>query len=614
MGFTYGLCHDKPLDCTETSRFLFAMNLSLRAIHCLATLCCLILLAACTATPRNSHEAAEETTAPAATAEPVVYAERAFPDDSLHELLLAEFALRRREYGVALDTYLEQAPLLRDPGVSAHATRLAQYMESNEDTLKASQLWVELEPENLEAHSILARQLVLAGRNADALPHLAALERHGEGANFTILTNDFQQLPVAEQTALVAGLDAIAPEFPGSDSLLITLALLHSEMSDQTAALANLQALFEIKPDHTQGLLLEAKILADSGDPNAYQRLESSLAKDPENRTLRLHYARLLTATDMRAAREQFEVLSAQSPDDGDLLFSLALINREIGDPITASAYLRQMLELNQRTDEAHYYLGRIEQDRDRFEDALRYYEAVQSGDEYMAANARIGEILLQQGAVARSLAWYAAQRERHPELSERLYGLESDLLGRHGQNDHASAVLSEALLQHPEDAGLLYARAMQREQQNDLAGMERDLRGILLREPDNVTALNALGYTLGNRTQRYEEALQLVSRALELQPEEPAILDSMGWILFRMGRLDEALDYLSRAHANFPDAEVASHLGEVLWTMGDTEGALRVWRSAYAHSPDHPILRETLRRLHITLPKDVPGEQRPTE
>lgn len=593
------------------------MNLRHRAmLRCITTLYCLTLLGGCAGTPRSAPVASAPTEAPGepAVIAPVEYAERAFPDDSLHELLLAEFALRRREYNVALDTYLEQAPLLRDPGVAAHATRLAQYMERDEDVLKTAQLWVELEPQSLEARAVLARHLVLAGRNADAVPHLAAIERGGEDANFTVLTNNFQHLAPDEQRSLVTGLSALAAEFSTSDSLLLTLALLQSELSEQTAALANLQALFAIEPDHPQGLLLEAKILSDRDDPNAYRRLDEALAADPRNRALRLSYARLLTATDMRAARKQFEILSAQAPEDGDLLFSLALINREVGDPITASAYLRQMIELQQRTDEARYYLGRIEQERDNLESALQHYQAVEGGDEYLAANARIGEILLQENDVQRSLDWFAGQREQHPELSIRLYGLEADLLGRHGQSHHAGAVLSEALLQYPEDAALLYARAMLRERNNDLSGMESDLRTILTREPDNVTALNALGYTLGNRTQRYEEALQLVERALELQPDEPAILDSMGWVLFRMGRLEEALYYLKRAYTGFPDAEVATHLGEVMWALGDTEGALKVWRAASAEAPDHPVLRATLQRLNIDSLDATPAERQTAE
>ncbi|MCB1848460.1 MAG: tetratricopeptide repeat protein, partial [Halieaceae bacterium] len=144
-----------------------------------------------------------------------------------------------------------------------------------------------------------------------------------------------------------------------------------------------------------------------------------------------------------------------------------------------------------------------------------------------------------------------------------------------------ALAVINEALQQMPDSTALRYARAMLAEELGDLALLESDLRRIIAEEPDNATAMNALGYTLANRTRRYEEAYGLISQALALQPNEPAIMDSMGWVLYRMNRNEEALDYLARAYAAFPDPEVAAHLGEVLWVSGDTGKAMQVWQGA---------------------------------
>ncbi len=181
------------------------------------------------------------------------------------------------------------------------------------------------------------------------------------------------------------------------------------------------------------------------------------------------------------------------------------------------------------------------------------------------------------------------------------MYALEAELLTQAGELDASMDVLNTALENFPESNTLRYARSMLGEQRDDLALMESDLRNIIERDPDNATALNALGYTLANRTERYDEAYDLISRALELQPDEPAILDSMGWILYRKGDYTEALDYLSRAYAVFPDPEVAAHLGEVLWMSGDTEGATRIWQGALLKDPDHKVLVSTLKRLGVT-------------
>jgi tetratricopeptide (TPR) repeat protein len=574
-------------------------------------------LVAC-ATQSPSDDAAEGDAAlPEADVplEEVVYPERAFPDDSFHALLLAEFALRRQAYEVTFNNYIEQAPLLRDPGVSAHATHLAQFFNRDQSVLENAELWVELEPQNLEARATYARQLVKLGRNAEALPHLVAIERENGTANFALVTNNFPGLSADVQNSLFKSINALAEEFPDNVSLLFTQALIYSEMNKPQEALAALDALFALEPEQTQGLLLEARILSILEADNPYARIQDVLAKQPDDRGLRMRYARLLAASDLTAAREQFEILSAQAPEDGDLLFSLALLNREIGDPITASAYLRQLISLDKRVDEAHYYLGLIEEERNQTEDALLHYKAVSAGREYLAASSRIGELLLKSRQLERSQTWFAEERKKNPELAGQLYGLEADLLQRNGMSEAAAKTLDAGLAALPEDSNLLYARAMLREQRGDLQRMETDLRDIIARDPNNATALNALGYTLADHTDRYEEALALISRALELEPNEPAILDSMGWVLYQMGRPDEALVYLQRAHQQFPDPEVAAHFGEVLWVTGNTEGALEVWRAANARDPSHAVLRATLKRLNIQslappAMEDRPGNQ----
>ncbi len=570
----------------------------------------LALLNACAATPPLEEAVPEVATAPAPEApEPV---ERPIPDDSLYPLLVAEFALRRHDYDMALEQYREQAQILRDPGVSAHATHLAQFMQREPEALELVQQWVELEPDSTEAHNTLATLLVRRGRTVEAMPHLAVVARAGMDTNFPILLSSFDDLGPEQQADLVRGINELADEFPENIQLLLTQALILAQYKQFDAALAKLEQLFELQPYQPQGMLLESKILLTVEDPAPFARLERALENDPQDQRLRLQYARLLSVNDLPAARQQFEILSAQSPRDGDLLLSLALINREIGDDLTAKAYLQQMLSLGQRTDEAHYYLGRIAEDEGDQDAALGHYNQVQDGRELLSAAQRAGIILVRKGDLEESHAGFERRRRAHPQQGEQLYALEADLLTQAGEPDAAMEILNQALREFPESNSLRYSRSMLGEQLNDLALMERDLRSIIDRDPNNATALNALGYTLANRTDRYDEAYALIARALELQPDEPAILDSMGWILYRKGDYSKALEYLSQAYARFPDPEVAAHLGEVLWVSGDTEGAKRVWQGALLKSPDHEILVETINRLGASslvevLPEPLP-------
>jgi tetratricopeptide (TPR) repeat protein len=539
--------------------------------------------------------------------------ERAFPDDSVYPLLVAEFALRRRQYDLALDNYMAQSALLRDAGVSAHTTHLTQYLRRESEALTASELWVELEPDSAEAQNTYASLLVRQGRTPEALPHLAQVQRLGGEARFPALLTRFESLEPAQQAELVKGINALAQEWPDNTQLLLTQALLLAEFEQFDESLEKLEQIFALEPQQSQALMLEARVRLARNDPKPFTRIEKALENDPENQQLRLQYARLLTTGDMTAARKQFEILSAQSPRDGDLLLSLALINREIGDDLAARAYLKQLLALQQRMDEANYYLGRIAEDQGEEQVAISHYMQVGSAPELISAANRIGQILIGSGQVELAQETFRRQRQAHPGQAEPLYSLEAELLAQAGLKANAMAIYSEALLAFPESNNLLYARSMLAEQLDDLALMESDLRHIIEREPDNATALNALGYTLANKTERYGEAYELITRALALQPDEPAILDSMGWVLYRKGRYDEALEYLTRAYTEFPDPEVAAHLGEVLWVSGNAEAATTVWQGALQKDPQHQILRETLERLGIDSLQRPPKAPSPT-
>jgi Flp pilus assembly protein TadD len=576
-----------------------------------------LLLGCASQAPVPSQNTAEEQEPDTATSV-VELPERPFPDDSIYPLLLAEFALRRREYDVALQQYMAQAPKLRDPAVSAHTTHLAQFMAKEQAALEAVQLWVELEPDNVEANNTLSILLIRRGRAVNALPHMARLARQGEKVNFPALLSGFGKLGAGQQQTLVSGINDLATEMPDDVQLLLTQAMIRAELEEFDPALESLQQLFELDPDQSQAALLEAKILLAQNAAKPYARLERILKENPQDTQIRLQYARLLTATDMRAAQTQFELLSEQSPRDGELLLSLALVNRETGDAEAAKAYLRQLLALEQHVDEAHYYLGRFAEEEGDMEAALREYKQVDEGRELLVATSRASVILIDEGRIADNNAWFDDARERHPEKAEQLYGIEADLLTRGGELNAAAMVLDRALEQMPDASSLRYARSMLAEERGDLAAMESDLRGIIEIQPDNATALNALGYTLANRTTRFEEAYALISKALALEPGEPAILDSMGWVLYRMNRNEEALRYLTRAYAEFPDPEVAAHLGEVLWITGDTDNALLVWQGGLLKDPSNAVLVETLERLQVTslefgMPESiVPATQGP--
>lgn len=598
VGFPCGLCHHSASAYTG----LYVPPITSEMLRSLLYAIAFTFLAACASTPQEVAAPGPDAAPPEATltdnAPTEEAEERPIPDDSVYPLLLAEFALRQRAYDLALEQYMIQSEILRDPGVSAHTTHLAQYLQRETEALEAAQLWVELEPNNPEANNTLAVMLSREGRTVEALPHLVRIERSRGNANFPMLANGFDKLDTEQQRKLAGSVDDLARELPDHTGVLLTQALMKAQLEQFDQALAILEQLFALDPSMEQALLLESKILLMREDPSPFTRLEQALRDNPENSKLRLQYARLLAPGDMPAARKQFEILSAQSPRDGDLLLSLALLNRELNDNIAARAYLQQMVKLGLKPDQAHYYLGRIAEDEKDIEAALSHYRLIEGGRALLGAGQRGGLLLIEAGDLEGYLDWFEQLRDSHPASGEQLYALQADQLSQLGQPELAMTILDAALKPWPDSTSLRYSRAMLAEKLDRMTLMESDLRHILEREPDNATALNALGYTLADRTDRIEEAYQLISRALELQPTEPAILDSMGWVLYRRGQYSAALDYLTRAYEVFPDPEVAAHLGEVLWVTGNTADAGRIWEQALQKNPEARVLKDTIIRL----------------
>jgi tetratricopeptide (TPR) repeat protein len=327
--------------------------------------------------------------------------------------------------------------------------------------------------------------------------------------------------------------------------------------------------------------------------------LQKSIKKYPDDKRLRLTYARTLVEQDrMDDAKVEFSTLVQQYPEDDELRYSLALVCLEAKAWDEAKGYLEDLIARESHVDSAHLNLGRIAEERNDPQGALIEYAQVGPGNDYLPAQLRQADILMNNGKTAEAQSKLAAERDAQPDYAIQLYLIESETLSANKHDDKAWKVLQQALLQYPDDLNLLYTRAMLAEKRNDLAQMEKDLRLIIKRDPDNAMALNALGYTLSDRTTRYAEAKDLIEQAHRINPEDPAVLDSLGWVNFRMGNLDDAEKYLRQALERFPDHEVAAHLGEVLWTKGNQREAKQIWGKFLKDQPDSTILRSTIKRL----------------
>ncbi|MDM3871532.1 tetratricopeptide repeat protein [Porticoccus sp. W117] len=536
-----------------------------------------------------------------------------FKPETLFDLLVADFAGANQQYGLQLNRYRKQAFATRDPGVAATATWLAVQLNAAQQALELAQLWAEVAPQNTDANRIAGYYLAYGGQLAKALPHaLQALRDDDKEASYVIARQLQEATPEQRQLLRNALKTLTAPAGQYHDltshpqiALLDARLLLLEQNYDATIARASTVQQPETERDSALLIIASAIFEKDGLDANlAY--LEQSVAQYPNSKRLRLQLSKQWADKDVDRSRAELVSLVEQFPDDQRLVNALAMFNITKKLYQEAQPLFEQLLDSAEYKDNAHYQLGRIDEQAERHDDAIAHYRQVAAGNRYsnavsaqirlLAANDRDDEL---NQLVEELLAL-------NPKESAGIYQEIASVLASNQFNDRALALLNSALQKHPENGELLYSRSMLYEQQGDSPSSHKDLRAMIALQPDSADALNALGYSLSNSDDPadYQEAHQLVSKALKLDPENPAILDSMGWALFRLQRLEEALPYLRRAFELYPDPEVAAHLGEVLWQMGERTEALDIWEKSLADNKDKPGAKhvvETMERLGAT-------------
>jgi len=253
-------------------------------------------------------------------------------------------------------------------------------------------------------------------------------------------------------------------------------------------------------------------------------------------------------------------------------------------------------------TSQAHFQLAIMAEQKQQLDDALQHYRKVSNNDLFLQATVRITQILASRDQLNDARLYLHKLRLDYPDHASTFYQIESQLLIEEQGHQSAQALLDEGLAEDPDNIELLYSRSLVHEKLGNLAATEKDLRAIIERDTNNASALNALGYTLANRTERYDEALELIQRALAIKPNDPAIRDSLGWVLYKRGEYNEALGHLRAAMNTMPDPEVAAHLGEVLWATGEEDEARSIWQDAIDDNPSSEFLINTLKRLNVQL------------
>ena len=528
--------------------------------------------------------------------------ETPIPEDNLLPLLQAEFALRARDYNQAVALLTEQAAILTDPALARRALRLAEFVTDAERAAAMAVRLVELDPEDGAAQAAASGWLSRTGRPVAALEFAGNAYELGHPVNVATTLGNYEQMDDDSKAAIAEALHDLAARWPDDNEIAIASSLLARLEQDWRRAESFLLPVLERSPEDVRAIMLWTQLQLDQAVPNPLQRLEDAVAAFPANQELRLQYARLLGSEgDYTGAREQFALLLEVDPTNPELLSTAALLDFELEFFDAAQLKFEQLIALGERPDEAHYYIGRIEMSRDRYPEAIESFAQVGPSREFRDAKARAASLLADTAFASDIRDFFEAQRRAFPGNAEQLFLLEADAL--RDWDGEALKAYDRGLTAFPRSFSLLYGRAMVHEADGELTAMETDLRRILEQDPNHAATLNALGYTLTNHTERYEEAADLIERALALSPGDPAILDSLGWVYYKLGQLAQSEALLRQAHQAFPDPEVAAHLGEVLWIQGKQIEARDIWRDGLSRVPDHSIILEAVQRLGAEMP-----------
>jgi tetratricopeptide (TPR) repeat protein len=526
---------------------------------------------------------------------------RTLDEDLLYKFLLAEIANQRGNTQLAAQAYLDLAKTTRDPRVARRATEVALYGKLNDIALEAARIWLSAERDSAAARQTLAALLVNARDLKAAKPLLAeilAADRNNVGPALMQLQGVLVRHP--DKAAVYEVVRDLVQPYAGQPEAQFVLAQAAQAANRNEAALTAVREALRLRPDWEQAALLQAQVLSRESRDKSLVYMQEFIGAHPQAQEVRLNYARgLIAEKRFGEARGQFEALLAANADNAELAFTVALLSVQMSDYQAADTQLRRVLELGYKdADAVRFQLGQVNEELKREQEAGRWYRAVEGGEQYAAAHARYALMLARQKRVDEARKYLQGLEPRDDAQRVQLLQAEAHVLREVKQYQASYDVLKGALDARPDQPDLLYDIALAAEKLDRLDVVESSLRRLVTLKPEHAQAWNALGYTLADRTNRLTEARDYIQKALELSPEDPFILDSMGWVQYRLGNRKQGIEYLRRAFDQRPDPEIAAHLGEVLWVEGRREEAQRVWRDSLRDHPDSEELQKVIRKF----------------
>ncbi|TZG39232.1 tetratricopeptide repeat protein [Halomonas eurihalina] len=519
----------------------------------------------------------------------------------LSTLLVAELAGQRGDYQRASRGYLESAERYAAADLAERAALAARFDEDPALLERAARRWQQLAPDDTAPARLLADLAVQKGDWGEALTrHLDIIEHNGARDLVPFLESALEA--GAPPAPLLAQLQDFPPSPRTRHDLALATALLEAANGLTASAQQRLSRLADEAPEQPGLWRIRAAVSLDASAPGRAETMaRRGLEHTPGDPRLILLLAQAeIRQGNITAAEANTDALLEDHGDSPDLRLALAQLYLEEGHTGPARRLLLPLTDNDTTPSTVFLMLGAIAEEEGEVDNALLYYRQIPEGSNFLTARASAARMLFEQGRPSDARTFLRIERLRHPNDAPALFSLEVSLLDDSGARAQADALLNQAVESHPENAQLRYQRAMRTFRHGDIAAMERDLRILIDQDPENADAINALGYTLADNDieGRLDEARELIERAHSLAPDNPAILDSMGWVRYRQGDPKAALPWLERAWSAMPDQEVAAHLIEVLWRLDQRDRARELLQQARQRFETHPRIDDLLERL----------------
>ena len=519
----------------------------------------------------------------------------------VYKYLLGEIAGQRGDVLLASQLFLDLAKQTRDPRLAERAARTAAYARQPGLALQASKLWAELDPGSIEAQQASSQLLVASGNLKEAKPHIKQLlAKEDTRANGFLYLNSLLESQKDKKEVLDAVKEFAAPysKLPEAHFAIAQAAWLADKPD---VAKSELVTADKLRPGWEASAQLQGQILLKESPAKALDFLKNFLEKYPNSNDVRLNYAKLLVNQKKFAeAKPEFVKLSEAAKDRPEISAVVGLLSSESNDYDMAAKYFQQALDGGFKDKEQIYlYQGRNAERSKNDSKALEWYDKVTPGDHYFEGRLAAANVIVRSKSVDAAISMLDEVNDLTPEQQIIVIQSEASMLAQAKRHQESFDLLQKAVQNIPDSPELIYDFAMSAERLNKHDVMETQLREVIKLRPDYAAAYNALGYSFADRNVRLNEAKTLIETAVKLAPNDHYMMDSLGWVHYRLGNLKQAAEYLRKAYDIQPDPEIAAHLGEVLWKQGMVEEAKKIWADALLINPENDVLVSTSKKFN---------------